>query len=468
MPEQQFTIPQAMQIAVKHHLANRLAEAEEIYRRILQMAPDHPYALHNLAAIACTYKQFAAALPLVKRAIELHPDDAGFYNTQAVALFACGREVESFECCKKGLSLDPNLADTHANLGICYADQGDLGASVAAFEKAIKIDPNHANAHDGLGLSLLMSGQLQRGWREQEWRWRKTVFEKQRFPDAPHWTGQDLAGRTLLLYVEQGYGDVLQFSRYAPLLKARGARVLLEAPPDLMAILRTLDGVAERVPVGKPPPPFDLACALMSVPLWFGTTLETIPVGVPYLHADAARVEEWKAFFGDDTTFKVGIAWAGRATHANDHNRSSTLANFAPLAEVPGVTFYSLQKDAGNRPASAVPAGMKLIDLAPRLSDFNVTAAVISNLDLVISVDTAIVHLAGAMGRPVWTLLARCPDWRWMLKRSDTPWYPTMRLFRQQRRRDWAGQMAQVAEALRSTVALRSSNGRSVDLDRLV
>jgi hypothetical protein len=192
------------------------------------------------------------------------------------------------------------------------------------------------------------------------------------------------------------------------------------------------------------------------VPLWYGTTLETIPVGVPYLHPDPVRVEQWKEFFKSDPNFKVGIAWAGRPSHANDHNRSTTLSSFAPLAQTPGVTFYSLQKDVGNRSAGAVPAGMKLIDLGPRLTDFNVTAAVISNLDLVISVDTAIVHLAGGMGRPVWSLLARCPDWRWMLKRSDTPWYPTMRLFRQPRRRDWPAQMAQVAEALRTTVAQRS------------
>jgi tetratricopeptide (TPR) repeat protein len=418
--------------------------------------------MHNLAAIACQCKQYAVALPLVNRAIELNPNDAGFYNTLSVALFACAREMESFEACKKALPLDPNLADTHANLGICYADQGDLGASVAAFEKAIKLSPNHANAHDGLGLSLLMAGQLQRGWREQEWRWKKTVFEKQRFPNAPHWTGGDLTGRTLLLYVEQGYGDILQLCRYAPLLAGRGAKVLLEAVPALIGILKTLDGVSGLMPAGSNPPPFDLACALMSVPLWYGTTLETIPVGVPYLRADPNRVEEWKRFFQNDQNFKVGIAWAGRKTHANDHNRSTTLSSFAPLAQVPGVTFYSLQKDVGNRPAEAVPPGMKLIDLAPRLSDFNVTAAVVSNLDLVISVDTSIVHLAGAMGRPVWNLLPRCPDWRWMLKRSDSPWYPTMRLFRQQRRRDWATQMAQVAEALHAAVDAAVAQSRQV------
>jgi len=453
MTDQNVTIAQAMEIAVKHHMANRLADAEVLYRKILQASPNHAYALHNLGAIACQSKQYAAAMPLVKRAIELNPNDAGFYNTLCVALFACGREMESYDACKKALQLDPNLADTHANLGICYADQGDLGASIAAFEKAIKLDPNHANAHDGLGLSLLMSGQLQRGWREQEWRWKKTVFEKQRFPNAPHWTGGEITGKKLLLYVEQGYGDILQFCRYAPLLASRGARVLLEVVPELIGILKTLDGVSGLMPAGSKPPPFDLACALMSVPLWCGTTLEAIPVGVPYLRAEPDRVAEWKRFFQNDANFKVGIAWAGRPTHANDHNRSTMLSSFAPLAQVPGVTFYSLQKDVANQPAGAVPPGMKLIDLAPRLSDFNVTAAVISNLDLVISVDTALAHLAGAMGRPVWNLLARCADWRWMLRRSDSPWYPTMRLFRQQRRRDWATLMAEVAEALHVAVA---------------
>jgi len=233
-----------------------------------------------------------------------------------------------------------------------------------------------------------------------------------------------------------------------PLLKERGAEVLFETPTELSALLKTVPGISEFIYAGQPRPVFDYACPLMSVPLWYGTTLETIPAQVPYLQPDEKLVAEWRPFFANETGLKVGIAWAGRPTHSNDLNRSTLLSTFAPLAEVPNVTFYSIQKGPAAVQAAQPPQGMKLIDLSPRLENFDVTAAIIQNLDLVISVDTVVVHLAGAMAKPVWTLLPFCPDWRWMLNRPDSPWYPTMRLFRLPKKGDWGSAMAAVKAQL--------------------
>ena len=448
MAEQRFTIEQALALGVQQHNAGNLPAAAQIYGQILNVQPNHAESLHNLGEIACRKRQYDTALQLVGKAVQLVPNHFNYYNTLAVILMALGRGDESYAAVRRSLELNPKLSNAHSNLGICYADKGDLKASIAAFEKSIELDPNNACAHDGLGLSCLMNGDLQRGWREQEWRWRKYDFTPSRYPDATHWKGEDLHGKRIFLYVEQGFGDVLQFCRYVPLLKERGAEVLFETPTELSALLKTVPGISEFIYAGQPRPVFDYACPLMSVPLWYGTTLETIPAQVPYLQPDEKLVAEWRPFFANETGLKVGIAWAGRPTHSNDLNRSTLLSTFAPLAEVPNVTFYSIQKGPAAVQAAQPPQGMKLIDLSPRLENFDVTAAIIQNLDLVISVDTVVVHLAGAMAKPVWTLLPFCPDWRWMLNRPDSPWYPTMRLFRLPKKGDWGSAMAAVKAQL--------------------
>jgi hypothetical protein len=344
------------------------------------------------------------------------------------------------------------------NLGICYADRVELKESIAAFRHGLTLEPDNANGHDGLGLSLLMDGQLQEGFLEQEWRWRKPGYEKRRYSEYPQWTGQDLNGKRIFLVFEQGIGDMLQFCRYVPLLAARGAKVMLEIVTEIQELMHSVEGVSQYVIAGQAPPPFDYASPLMSAPMWYGTTEHTIPASVPYLFPAPARVARWEPYFRTDPTFKVAIAWAGRPSHPNDSNRSTLLETFAPLAEVPGITFYSLQKGNSAFQGFDPPEGMNVINLGSCLDTFDTTAAVLAHIDLVISVDTAVVHLAGAMGKPVWNLLALCPDWRWMLHRKDTPWYPTMRLFRCPTRRDWASLMAEVKECLAEAV-LRKRRG---------
>jgi hypothetical protein len=262
----------------------------------------------------------------------------------------------------------------------------------------------------------------------------------------PRWSGvEPLAGQRILLHAEQGLGDTLQFARYAPLVAARGARVVLEVPAPLAGLLRPLDGVSAVIARGNPLPVVDCHCPLGSLPLALGTTLATIPASIPYLHADAVDVAAWQAQPGDRRP-RVGLVWAGNRRHRNDRRRSLPLAALAPLARGPW-QLVSLQKDLTLDDAQRL-AGWQAIDAGPRLGDFAATAAALTALDLVVTVDTAVAHLAGALGRPAWVLLPHAPDWRWLLGRADSPWYPTLRLFRQPRPGDWARVVRQVADAL--------------------
>ena len=430
-------------------MAGRLPEAERLYRQVLAVVPTHPVPLHNLGQMAYSLRKYDAAIDLLRRSLASQPQDANAHNTLAATLFAVGRIGDSQRECQIALALNSRMSPAHANMGNALVGLGDFSGGVKAFERALELDPKNAIAHDGLGATLLMLGDLQRGFREWEWRWLKPDYEATRFPNLPRWDGSDLGGKRILLLVEQGYGDVFQFCRYAPLLKARGATVLMEVVADIHRLLSTVKGVDQLVIAGLSAPEADLVTPLLSVPLWYGTTVETIPAEVPYLTADPRLVESFAAkYFRADPNFKAGIVWAGRPTHANDHHRSMALAALAPLAEVPGVSFYGLQKGDAAAQLRNPPAGMKIIDLSMGLTDFNWTAAAISGLDLVITVDTAVCHLAGALGKPVWVLVPFVPDWRWMLGRDDSPWYPTMRLFRQKTRGDWEGVLGRVKQEL--------------------
>jgi Tfp pilus assembly protein PilF len=439
---------EALLAAAKFHTAGQWQQAESIYRQVLAREPNNVTALHNMGELAFRLRRYDIGLELLTRAVALDPNDANHVNSLAVVTMSVGRQDESYELCKRAINLNPRFANAHSNLAICLVNRGEMDQALAEFKMAIELDPNNACAHDGLGLTLLMMGDLQNGWREQEWRWLKYDFPPNRYPGTTHWHGEDLAGKTLALYVEQGYGDVFQFCRYVPLLADRGAKVYMESVKELGQLMeRSLPGLAGTFPPNQPPP-HDFLCPLMSVPMWYGTTLQTIPAPVGYLKPDPREVEAWRGFFSTDPSLKIGIAWAGRPTHNNDLNRSTSLSTFAPLAAVPGVTFYGLQKGPLAAQALQPPAGMRIIDLSSRLTDFEVTTAIISHLDMVIAVDTVVVHIAGALGKPAWPILPFCPDWRWLLVRRDSPWYPTMRLFRQPRRGDWITVIHEVAAAL--------------------
>jgi hypothetical protein len=299
----------------------------------------------------------------------------------------------------------------------------------------------------------LLKGDFERGLLHHEWRWHvRDLRMGGRRMEKPAWRGEPLNGARILLHAEQGSGDTLQFLRYAPLVAARGGRVTIEVAAELKRLAMSLKGVEQVIGLGEALPAFDQHCPLLSLPLAFGTTMATIPGEIPYLAAPEPLLAEWRARLAASAAPRVGLIWAGRPEHRRDRDRSIALAALAPLADT-GATFYSLQKGPAAAQAKGPPAGMVLHDLGAALGDFADTAAAMSALDLVITVDTSPAHLAGAIGKPVWLLLTHAPDWRWFLEREDSPWYPTARLFRQTTRGDWAPVIARVAAELRRLAA---------------
>ena len=352
-----------------------------------------------------------------------------------------------------GASAAHDIAAAYDGVGMACFEQLELDQANAAFEKAIAIRPRWAIAHYHRGQTLLLGGHFAEGWEEYEWRLHIPEFQHRHF-SAPRWNGEPLAGRTLLVICEQGYGDVFQFVRFLPAMGDTGGRVVFECPGGLAELLEPLlpaDQVVALSGRGPPTVAFDTYVSLLSLPRCRGTTLDSIPNAVPYLTAPrptAAPVCPELA----DPGFKVGLVWAGRPSHPDDRQRSTGLAVFAPLGRIPDLRLFSLQTGEAAAQATSPPAGLSLHPLTPWPGSFAHTAAVIDRLDLVITVDTAVAHLAGALGKPVWTLLPFAPDWRWLTAREDSPWYPTMRLFRQEHPGDWAGVVERVATALRGAV----------------
>jgi Flp pilus assembly protein TadD len=444
----------------------QLEEAVAVYRRATALKPSSAQAYSNLGCLLRAQGQLDAAMAAFRQAVALKPDLAEAHYNLGNGLYDQGLLEQASAAYRQALALRPGIAGAWNNLGNCLRDLDDLDAAIAAYRRAVAIEPNYADAHSNLALALLLHGDFAAAWPEHEWRWRCQGLI---FPGplpAPRWDGGDLAGRTILLRAEQGFGDTLQFIRYVPLVAARCGRVVVECQAELVTLLRGMPGIGQLVAHGDALPAFDVYCPLLSLPLLFGTGLSNIPGTVPYLSADAARAEQWAARIASEAAaqgspgagrrpLRVGLAWAGRRTHINDHNRSIRPQALAPLGQVPQVSFYSLQKGSPAPGAPPPPSGLHLIDWTTELRDFADTAALVANLDLVITVDTSVAHLAGAMGKPVGVLLPFVPDWRWMRGRADSPWYPTMRLFRQPRRGDWEAVLRQVVVELQ----LRSSRG---------
>ena len=432
----------------------RTQEAMGHFEQAAALQPNLAEPRYNLGMAQRERGQTEAAAESFRKAVDLKPDLAPAWNNLGNALREMGRLEEAVNCYQSALRLRPNHAITLHNLGLTFRGLMQLDDAMRCFDAALASDPNHHECRVSRATTLLLRGDFERGWREYEARWEvKRAFTKRDYPQ-PLWDGQDPDGKTILLHSEQGFGDAIQFARYAPLLASRGARVVLECRPELKTLFEGLRGVQQVIVAGEPPPHFDFHCPLMSLPRVCGTTVETVPSGVPYLHADLARVDQWAQKLSGHA-WRVGLAWAGAAGNLNDRDRSTTLKHFAPLAGVPGVEFYSLQKGPASSEAATLPPPTRLSDISADLNDFADTAAAIQNLDLVICVDTAVGHLAGALGKPVWALLAFSPDWRWMIDRSDTPWYPTMRLFRQAGRGEWDSVMDRVVDELRAVKSPR-------------
>ena len=444
-----------------------------LFNTALAIMPRHAQALNNRGAVLTELGRAAEALDDFTRTLALRPGNPNAWSNQGNAFAQLGRFVDSVDCYDKALAIDAGHFDARLNRGISLQALRRFDEALADFAQVRALAPEHVVARYNSSLVHLAVGDFAAGWTLHEARWGLSGMRAdwRDFPQPRLTRPEEADGKTVLLWPEQGLGDVLQFCRYATLLAQR-ARVIVEAPSSLVRLLRSLPGVARVVAMGETLPAFDLQCPMMSLPLVFGTRLETIPGAVPYLRAEPERVAAWRERMATLPGLHVGLVWAGNprptdpSARAIDARRSMRLAQLARLADVPGVSLVSLQKYAPGAVVEAVPAGMALHDWTGELEDFADTAALIEALDLVITVDTAVVHLAGALGKPVWILNRFDACWRWLDGRRDSPWYPTARLFKQASAGDWAGVVAEVAQALGQSALQRLHDQANAEMQQ--
>lgn len=473
---------------------NRLERAVELMKRSIAVNRHNPGCHLNLGNAQKELLQYEAAIKSYDKAISLKPDYALAYCNKGVALQMLGRPESALQCFEKSISLNPGGFEAHYNRGNLHKDAGrfeaavasygeaiarnrgcidaylnrcaallelkQLNAAIDSFDQAIAVDPECAKAYWNRALVLLLAGNFVEGWKAYEWRWKIGVFagKKPRF-QQPAWRGTEpLLGKTVLLHAEQGLGDSIQFCRYAKQVAARGARVVLEVQPPLVDLLKPLAGISEVVAFGSPLPEFDLQCPLLSLPLAFNTTIETIPCEAAYLRSDPGRVRSWAARLGERTMPRIGLVWSGNKDLVDDHTRSIALAALLPHLPT-GFDYVSLQKDLRESDASTLSSNGTVRHFGSDLIDFADTAALCDLMDVVISVDTSVAHLSGALGKKTWVLLSHIPDWRWLLDRSDSPWYPSTSLYRQTVHADWNTVLERVGADLTVVRATESAKG---------
>jgi tetratricopeptide (TPR) repeat protein len=430
----------------------KVDDAITAYRHAISLKPDYAEAHSNLGYALWEKGELDEAVAACLRAIRFNPNLAEAHSNLGIALRSQGKLDEAIAACRQAIRINPGFADAHTNLGVALRDQGKPDEAIAACRQAIRIKPDFADAHWDEALLSLLTGDFERGWTKSEWRWKSVSsgLSRRNFTQ-PLWLGEEPIDRkTILLHSEQGLGDTIQFCRYVPLVAARGARVILEVQEPLRLLMSGLAGVSQCVSKGEALPHFDLHCPLLSLPLAFKTRLETIPSTIPYLRSPANGVD-WEAQLRPRDRPRVGLVWSGNPHHRDDRKRSIELTALLPLLDVEA-TFVSLQKDLRAGDEAVLNKCTDIVNLGPSLATFSHSAALISHLDLVISVDTSVAHLAGALGRPVWVLLPFVPDWRWLINREDSPWYPTARLFRQTQACEWQDVVQRVRAALSDLV----------------
>lgn len=424
----------------------RFDEAFAAYDRALALKPDFIDAVVARGNVFYQMGRFGEALAEYERATAMQPDFAYGLNNRGNALVELNRHDEALKDYDAAVAGTP-FASALVNRGSALRYLGHIDEAMASFDRAIVLEPNMPEAHWNRALLCLTLGDYDRGFEGYEWRWRGATELVPRGFAQPQWRGEDISGKTIFLHAEQGFGDSIQMLRYLPLVKAKAARIVLELPDLLMPLLGPM---AEGVIVlnrGTPLPPFDVHCPLMSLPLAFGTRVETIPANIPYLRTPVERLETWRARLPRTDKPRVGLVWSGKPSHKNDHNRSIPLAKLAPLIAMPGVSFVSLQREYRDTDLPTL-AHLNLERIDEALNDFADTAAALEQCDLVIAVDTAVAHLAGGLGRPLWVLLSHIQDWRWLRDRADSPWYPSARLFRQPRDGNWDPVIAALSREL--------------------
>jgi len=461
------------------HQAGRLEDAEKIYRKILATQPDHFGSLHWLGVIFYQRGNHAEAVSQIDFALKRDPNNVFALNNRGIALYELKRfeealasydhaltlrpvfaktlsnrgnvlgELKRFEealsSYDHALTLRPDFAETLSNRGNLLRELKRFEEALASYDRTLTLRPDSGQTHFCEALCRLLMGDFDRGWAKFQCRRKRNLAQ-------PEWLGScEIGGKAILLHAEESLGDTIQFCRYVPLVAERAARVILEVQAPLHSLMSTLPVAAQIVSRGDPLPEFDVHCSLHGLPLAFGTRVETIPAATPYLRATSQAMMNWNARLGPRDRPRIGLAWSGNPENNIDHKRSMTLSSLLSLLDI-NATFVSLQKDVRADDAAVLTARSDLHYFGDELKDFSDTAALISNLDLVISVDTSVVHLAGALAKPVWVMLPFIPDWRWLLDRDDSPWYPTARLFRQDNSRAWDSVIQCVHAALHDFV----------------
>lgn len=445
-------------LGMSYQKKEQYAAAQEEFATVLKAQPNNYDAIVNTARCYVAQNKFDNAIPLYKKAIGFNHQDRSVLLEFANTLNMNNNTDEALAMYKNLAQQTPNNPSVLYNIAYTLKKLGRLEEAFPYYQKVLTLDPNHSEAHFSLGLAYLITGDFEHGWPEYEWRWKRSHQMERRNLTKPQWDGQDIRGKTILLHAEQGLGDTLQFVRYGRMLSEMGATVVAAVQPALVTLLRECPYLQTVVNMFGQLPAHDIQIPMLSVPLVVKTTMQTVPSTVPYLYAKPELVEYWKEKLSHDKNFKVGICWQGNSNYSTQFLRtvvaakSIKLARLAPLFGVPGVSIYNLQKITGEDQLTQLPATIQLKTFEGDFDDshgrFMDTAAVMKNLDLVISVDTSTAHLAGGLGVPVWIFMPEPCDWRWLLKRTDTPWYPNMRLFRQPTPGDWDSTIATVAQEL--------------------
>lgn len=439
-------------MAAEYERTGRMEEAERLLGHALAAAPTHPDVLHLAGVVAYRRKRVAEALDLMERAIR-HGTNIALYLRNICEVYRrLGRLDEALEAAQRAALLAPSDPLCLHNLAVIHGERLELDAGIDCARRALAMNPSLAGAHFSLAEALLTRGEMAAGWEEYEWRYRIAgAAPMMPATTKPQWDGAALPDATLLLVADQGLGDVIQFSRYIPWAAARCPNIAVACSPETAPLLRQIQPAVRLFLRWEDCPDYGAFCPLSGLPRLHATRLDNIPAPIPYLRADPAAVAVWRERLdglASPRYRRIGVVWAGRPTHNNDHNRSANLDAFAPIAALPGAALISLQKLPAAEQAGRYFGCAPLINIGAEIDGYDDTMALLENLDLLVSVDTSVAHLAGAMGRPTWIMLPRAPDWRWLLDRADSPWYPSVRLFRQTQPRQWGSVTAEIAAAL--------------------
>lgn len=450
-----FKPDQLYQRALSLHHAGKLTDAEGLYKTLLSYFPNQVEILTTLGIVLLQQGRSEAGLQQLKKSLSLNPNQPAALYNMAVELQKLTRLDEALACYNQTLRLNPNDINALINRGNTLKDLKKYQEAIDSFERALALEPNIPSAHWNKALTHILLGEYEKGWKEYEWGWHCGERGKPRQYSQPTWLGEEpIAGKTLLVHAEQGFGDLIQFSRYVTMLEKLGANVILEAPASLVELMASLSSKLTVIKEGDVLPTFDVVCPVMSLPLALKTTLETIPASIPYLSVSDAKKQYWQAKLGANTKPRIGIVWSGSMTNQIDNNlcarRNIPLAELKPLFELP-LEFHVLQKDIRPEDQSTLDSLTQLHCHLEELQDFADTAAIIQEMDLVISVCTSVAHLSGALGHQTWVLLPYSADYRWMTNEKDSPWYPSVQLIRSEKIGDWSDVIQQTTQKLKIT-----------------